>query len=97
MVRLYVRYIEKDKEEHLFEEFENEIAANREINLVIAALHVLHGHLFELNHRVIAAHPMIGDLIPVGRLALLEPQRRFQRENHVHRLQREESDEKRRL
>lgn len=97
MVRLYVRYIEKDKEEHLFEEFENEIAANREIDLVIAALHVLHGHLFELNHRVIAAHPMIGDLIPVGRLALLEPQRRFQRENHVHRLQREESDEKRRL
>lgn len=97
MVRLCVRQRERKREEHLFEEFENKIAANREIYLVITTLHVLYGHLFELNHRVIAAHPMIGDLIPVGRLALLEPQRRFQRENYVHRLQREESDEKRRF
>ena len=96
MVRLCVRQRGEGRK-HLFEELEHEIAADREINLVITALHVLDCHLFELNHRVVATHPMICDLIPIVRLALLEPQRRFQRENHVHRLQREEPNEKRRL
>ena len=95
MVRLDWR--ERKERVHLFEEFENQITSNCEIHFVVTALNVLNAHLFELNHCVIATHPIVSDLIPQTRFVFFESQRGFERENHVHRLKTEESDKERRL